>query len=142
MLLNSGDGTFTTSVDRESGVSDSLAVAELNGDGKPDLALSFRDLMTLRIGNGDGTFVPFGTEYPKDDGSNPSYMVAAADLNGDDKPDLAVTRQEEQTLSTLISNGDGTFSAPVNYLSTLHHLLHLRGPPLLFSPRRFVSRFR
>ena len=24
----------------------------------------------------------------------------------------------------------------------LHHLLHLRGPPLVFSPRRFVSRFR
>lgn len=119
VLLNSGDGTFTTSVDRESGVSDSLAVAELNGDGKPDLALSFRDLMTLRIGNGDGTFMPFGADYPKDDGSNPSYMVAAADLNGDDKPDLAVTRQDEQTLSTLISNGDGTFSAPVNYPSTL-----------------------
>src|SRR5439155_15660141 len=65
----------------------SVAIRDLNGDGKPDLATANTVSVTVSVllGNGDGTFGPkndYGT------GSNP-YSVAIGDLNGDGKPDLA-----------------------------------------------------
>src|SRR5438132_5406623 len=47
-------------------------------------------------------------------GTNPAF-VAAADFNGDGKPDLAVTNYGSNTVSILLGNGDGTFPAPVNF---------------------------
>src|SRR5438445_75308 len=57
-------------------------------------------------------------------GTNPAF-VAAADFNGDGKPDLAVTNYGSNTVSILLGNGNGTFQAPVNYA--------VAGPP------RFVA---
>jgi hypothetical protein len=43
--------------------------------------------------------------------------VATADLNGDGHHDLAVTNPsyQDETVSVLLSNGDGTFQAAVAY---------------------------
>jgi VCBS repeat protein len=46
--------------------------------------------------------------------------VAASDLNGDGKPDLAVVNGSEDTVSVLISNGNGTFAAKVDYPTGLN----------------------
>ena len=89
MLLGNGDGTFGAKTDFATGpVPVSVAIGDLNGDGKPDLAVANCDSNTVSVllGNGDGTF---GAKTDFATGSGPG-SVAIGDLNGDGKPDLAV----------------------------------------------------
>jgi hypothetical protein len=53
VLLGNGDGTFTA-IPEPITLSRALAVADVNGDGKPDLILG--PGVTVHLGNGDGTF--------------------------------------------------------------------------------------
>jgi hypothetical protein len=87
----------------------SVAIADLNSDGAPDLAVanSYSDDVSVLLGNGAGSFQAeqrFGT------GWKPS-SIAIADLNGDGAPDLAVATSENSEVSVLLGNGDGTFQA-------------------------------
>ena len=87
----------------------SVAIEDLNGDGKPDLAAANFNSGTVSVllGNGNGTF---GTRADYATGFWPS-SVAIGELNGDGKPDLAVANSESNTVSVLLGNGDGTFGA-------------------------------
>ena len=214
VLLGNGDGTFQPpSVDFAGGAHPrSVAVADFNGDGKPDLAVANAgsDTVSVLLGNGNGTFAAPG-RLPGGDGpvlgrggrperrrqarprrrelrqrhreraaqqrqrhlrrrgsttatgatprrsrrrtstataspTSPSRTrrqhreraarqrrrhlrrrrstyaagdgpdsVAAADLNGDGKPDLAVANCDSDTVSVLLNNGNGTFAATVDY---------------------------
>ena len=85
-----------------------MAVADLNGDGKPDLVIANYggNTVSVLLGNGDGPSSP----------SRPSRRqspdrVAVADFNGDGKPDLVVANYDDNTVSVLLGNGDGTFRA-------------------------------
>ena len=42
------------------------------------------------------------------------------DLDGDGHPDLAITNEEDATLSVLLNQGKGTFATVVNYPTELH----------------------
>ncbi|MFZ0318295.1 MAG: FG-GAP-like repeat-containing protein [Candidatus Sulfotelmatobacter sp.] len=85
-----------------------LAVGDFNHDGKLDFADATNNLQIF-LGNGDGTFQN-PVNYLVGTGA---LFVAAADLNNDDKIDLAVA--DLNGLYVLIGNGDGTFQAPVLY---------------------------
>ncbi len=61
--------------------------------------------VTVRLGNGDGTFTN-GTTYSA--GDNPLQIVTA-DLNGDGRLDLGV--RTGNSTAILRGNGDGTFQA-------------------------------
>jgi len=85
----------------------SIAVADLNGDGKPDVVAvnPSNNTVDVLIGNGDGTFQ--GQKgYPV--GNFPT-SVAVGDLNGDGHADLVVTNATDGTIGILLGNGDGTF---------------------------------
>ena len=120
VLLGNGDGTFQTPVAYDAGgyITFSVAVADLNGDGKPDIAVAnFTGTVGVLLGNGDGTFQTAVTYSPG--GSGP-HSVAAADLNGDGHLDLVVANQNQGQIgavSVLLGKGDGTFLSPVSYSS-------------------------
>ena len=79
----------------------SIAVADFNGDGHPDLAVvnSESDTYSIPTGNGDCTFRP-AISYPAED--QPTV-------------DLAIAHNTSATLSIYHGNGDGTFQVPVDY---------------------------
>lgn len=92
--------------------------ADFNGDGKPDLAImdSNQNVITVLLGNGDGTFTQGTTIYNvgttpcifNDQPSNCS--MAVGDFNHDGNADLAVTSGGDNTLIILLGHGDGTFT--------------------------------
>lgn len=102
--FGNGDGTFSAGPCTPFGFfgnTISMAVADFNGDGKPDLVLPGQ----LGLGNGDGTFTfsRFTTA--------PVFGIAAADLNGDGNVDLIFTDPHPQVgLNILFGNGSGQFS--------------------------------
>jgi len=111
----------------------SVAIADLNGDGIPDLVVAdycqsggseCNGAVAVLLGNGDGTFQPPVTYST---GAYVAYSVAVGDLNGDGIPDLVVANwcQSLQygdcagngVVSVLLGNGDGTFQPAVTYSS-------------------------
>ncbi len=111
VLLGNGDGTFQAAVSyNPGGEAFSAAVADVNGDGKPDLLVANGVGVSVLLGNGDGTFqaaVMYGS------GGDGASSVAVADVNGDSHPDLLVANGV--TVGVLLGNGDGTFRTPVIY---------------------------
>src|SRR5438132_1247119 len=107
-----------------------MAVADVNGDGKPDLVVAnacgssstcSTGGVAVLIGNGDGTF-----QAPMNyaSGGAFAYSVAVADVNGDGKPDVVVANNcanssncPSGSVGVLLGNGDGTFQAAVAYNS-------------------------
>src|SRR5262249_23262064 len=111
-------GTFASKVDYPVGQwPRSVLALDLNGDGKPDLAITndlvggFPGTVSVLLNNGSGAFAA-KVDYPT--GVHP-LSVAAADLNGDGKPALAVANFCSDNVSVLLNNGSGTFAAKVDY---------------------------
>ena len=84
----------------------SIAVRDLNGDGKKDLVAvnQANDSISVLLGRGDGTFNA-AKSYPVADGP---FQVAFADFNRDGKVDLVVA--DTNQVSVLLGNGNGTFA--------------------------------
>lgn len=127
VLLGNGDGTFQAPVTYYSGGHEaySVAVADVNGDGKPDLIVAntcgdgscTTGTISVFLGKGDGTFQSPSTFSS---GGSTTFSVAVADMNGDGKLDLVVADMlgsinGDGIVGVLLGNGDGTFQSAVNY---------------------------
>jgi len=87
-----------------------LIATDLNGDGKPDLAVVAGGVLVM-LNNGDGTL-----GAPVRVASNTSaYAIVSRDFNGDGIPDLATANADTNNVSILLGNGNGTFRAEVTY---------------------------
>jgi hypothetical protein len=124
VLLGNGDGTFSlfatlpaigTAPCASTTIQSNCAivVGDFDHDGHADLALTSGNDGTVTIlkGNGQGSFTPFSGS-PILVGTYPE-AVKIGDFNNDGIQDLAVANANDNTVSILLGNGDGTFT-PAN----------------------------
>lgn len=112
ILLGKGDGSFGAATSfpvGEGTYPTSVAVGDLNGDHRPDLALADyfgrADSVSVLLGKGAGAF---GTARRFAVGFSP-IAVAVGNLNGDSHPDLAVANYDSGDVTVLLGDGAGSF---------------------------------
>ncbi len=158
VLPGNGDGTFQPLSPEETFTvgegPTAVMVADLNGDGTPDLVTvnyGASDASVLlgipQQGAGEITFQP-QMVFPA--GTSP-YAAVVADLTGDGRPDLiaanfgadsffAVGSRQGDTVSVLLDNSDGTFQAQQHFAAGMcrapwrWRTLPATGSPTLSSP--------
>ena len=141
VLLGDGKGSFSPARVFRGGPSMySLALADLNGDGKLDIITANQDAdsVSVFLNDGSGGFGEPGGGYlgypppPASSGvidapiggvqggiyGEPYYGLKVADVNGDGKPDLVALESgrlypEPVNLAVLLNQGSGVFSAPI-----------------------------
>lgn len=141
VLFNNGDGTFTAgpAYTTHSWRGTSIAVADVNGDGKPDAVVTNQQVsgtvganstVTILLGNGDGTF-----QAPKmssvttlTSSLNPSIVTQTVNFNvrvtpsitGGDNPTGTVTfKQGSTTLATVpLSGGQAGYATTYATMGT------------------------
>lgn len=127
VLLGNGDGTFQPQVNYDTPTGEnavSIAVADFNGDGNPDIAIAntcdecgdfFFAQVDIFLGNGDGTFQTATVISPLGAYGASVYVT---DINKDGKPDLVIasvcsdhTCAIDTSVGVLLGNGDGSFQS-------------------------------
>jgi len=124
VLLATGGGNFVdiggAQVQGSSSFNDDLATGDFNSDGKVDIAVirSNDSFVYVATGNGTSQFSSFAS--PAVPGTPVSVVVG--DLNGDSKPDIAVSSSTFEGflrlahVTVMINNGAG-FNSPTTYPS-------------------------
>ena len=130
ILLGNGQGGFTQAAPPALGLGvsngDLIAVADLNGDGIPDIVAvpqetEGNETAVVLLGQGDGTFqpalsvplaLPPGGSVSGNtiNGNDQNVAIAIGDVTGDGKPDIVV-ENDESGVVVAPGNGDGMFGS-------------------------------
>jgi hypothetical protein len=106
VLLNDGKGKLSPAGESPikpqiAGFLWGIATADLNADGKLDLACGGAKGVTILLGDGKGGFLALDEPVKAGDGAG---YVAAADLNADGRPDLVTGNYDSGDVSMLLSS--------------------------------------
>ena len=116
ILKGVGNGTFTgLQLSPTGSYPTSIAVADLNADGKLDVVTAdyYARAFSVLLGNGNGTFQPH-VDY----GTGDTPVLAVGDFNGDGVPDVMIAADkvtncyancQSGNLSIFLGNGTGSF---------------------------------
>ena len=94
-----------------------IAIADMNGDGNPDLVIANHQSPYLRVllGDGKGGF-RLAPGSPVDVHSDPHpHGVAVGDFNGDGKPDAVTDSWGKNQIELLLGDGKGGLVTPGRY---------------------------
>ncbi len=159
VLLGNGDGTFQTTATYLSDIPSDPHLADVNGDGIPDIIAGGSIGALVYIGKGDGTFQPYAASdlpnaEPVIGGFALTYAVNAGDYNNDGNADLIGTDadtpraavslsqvQQNSTASALTSvavfplgsgihNVDARYSGDSIYIGSLSSTVPLTAAPV------------
>ncbi|MGZ3864278.1 MAG: FG-GAP-like repeat-containing protein [Bacteroidia bacterium] len=121
-----GTISFGTKVDFTTGTSPfAVAVGDVDGDGKPELAVSNNGVSTVSVlrntaTTGTITAASFAAKVDFTTGTNP-YGIALGDIDGDGKPEIAAANSGAATVSVLRNTSTsgtvtaGSFAAKVDF---------------------------
>lgn len=127
LLLNQGAASFVTA--RQGRIEmpepvDSLAVADFNGDRRPDVVAVGHDSyqVYLLLSDGEGGLSPSGS-FAAHTGTRPhTHAVIAADVNRDGHADVLTTNADDNAISVLLGDGRGALApAPGSPFAALGH---------------------
>jgi hypothetical protein len=114
VFFNKGDGSFEPKRHYRLGgdLPSAVAIGDLNGDGKPDVATENGWTANLILNRGGGKLRQAKGAYRAGgDGSD----VFLGDLNDDGKADLVVTYPDGNSIQVFLNNGDGTLRPYAGY---------------------------
>jgi parallel beta-helix repeat protein len=123
VYLGIGDGTFSASalINEVNGIPRFVTPGDFNRDGRLDVAVSIDSAtssgVSIFLGNGSGLF----SHVSSIEGIHSPFSLTLADLNQDGKLDIVADTQSDSAgrgISTLLGNGDGTFT--VNSMQLLY----------------------
>jgi hypothetical protein len=130
--------SFNGSVQLPVGPVTGIAIGDVNGDGKPDLAITLATygdpntapvdfenagVFGVMLGNGDGSFqmtgsAPWVTSYPSGFYAEARWQpepIELVDTRGNGRLDVVVTDENHGGACVSLNNGDGTFASPACY---------------------------
>jgi len=109
VLLGNGNGTFQTPVAYLSDIPSDPHLADVNGDGIPDIIAGGSTGALVYIGNGDGTFQPY--QEPTIGGFALTYAVNAGDYDNKGNADLVGTDADSPRAADTMSQVTQTSTA-------------------------------
>lgn len=128
VLFGDGEGGFTERPPLRFALHDhgephvhSVALADVNHDGHPDLIASLVNAhaIAVHLGDGRGGFTPaLGQPYFAH--QHPYEQISLADLNGDDHPDIVCTDVRGHGVTVLLGSGTGMFAASKGFRMEAH----------------------
>ena len=120
LYRNNGDGTFTdvtqkAGLTNKDGKSLAVVLADLNGDGWPDIFIANDTQRNfIYLNNGDGTFrdatYTSGAGFSEEGKPEAGMSADAADLRNINRYDLFVSHLDFELNRLYRANGDGTFT--------------------------------
>jgi hypothetical protein len=122
VLLGDGRGNFSAAAGppiAAGHLPNDIAVADMNGDGNPDLVIANHQspYVTILLGDGKGGFRP-APGSPFDVKSNPHpHGVAVGDFNGDGKPGVVTDSWGENRIELIPGDGKGGLKLPGRYFN-------------------------
>jgi hypothetical protein len=116
ILLGDGQGSFRPAPGSPFDVHSNphphgVVVADFNGDGKPDVATDSwgSNQIELLLGDGRGGIISPGRYFGV--GHRPYERLRSADFDRDGHPDIVTTNLDDGTVTILLGDGRGGFSA-------------------------------